>query len=159
MCQSVIQNFRAVSGIFKKGHNQQSFTQKYLKITLFLERRALFLPNITRGGIQLPYADFFWIIPCVQHIKFFNSKGFLFLLLQKNSKRKFCPQLHCLFHQSEALTFSMKHIKSKPRMVKYFVSTTTGIMLDQARSHQAKLDHFKISLDHLQFMLDHPRPG
>ena len=32
----------AASGILKKGHNWQSFAQKYLKITLFLEKRALF---------------------------------------------------------------------------------------------------------------------
>ena len=33
--QGVIQNFRAASGISKKGHVWCSFTHKYLKITLF----------------------------------------------------------------------------------------------------------------------------
>ena len=37
--QSVILNFRAASGIFKKRHFWCSFTQKYLKITQFLEKR------------------------------------------------------------------------------------------------------------------------
>ena len=60
--QSVILNFKAASGIFKKGHLWHSLTQKCLKITLFLEKRALFLSNITRGSVQLPDADFFWII-------------------------------------------------------------------------------------------------
>ena len=40
--QSVIQNFRAASGIFKKRTVLGSFTHKYLRITLFLEERALF---------------------------------------------------------------------------------------------------------------------
>ena len=38
--QSVIQNFRAAFGIFKKGHFWGSFTHKYIKTTLFLEERA-----------------------------------------------------------------------------------------------------------------------
>ena len=36
--QSVIKNFRAASAIFKKGHFWQSFTQKYLKTTLYLKK-------------------------------------------------------------------------------------------------------------------------
>ena len=40
--QSVIKNFRAASGVFKKGHFWRSFTQKYVKITLLLEKRTLF---------------------------------------------------------------------------------------------------------------------
>ena len=36
--QSVILNFKAASGIFKKGHLWHSLTQKCLKITLFLEK-------------------------------------------------------------------------------------------------------------------------
>ena len=44
--QSVIQNFRAASGIFKKGLLRCSFTQKYLKITLFLEKRVLFCQTL-----------------------------------------------------------------------------------------------------------------
>ena len=43
--QSVIYNFRATSGIFKKGHFWRSFTQKYLKIILFLEKRAFFVKH------------------------------------------------------------------------------------------------------------------
>ena len=62
LLQSVIQNFRAASGICKKRHFWGSFTHKYLKITLFLEERALFCQMFTRSSVQL--ADFFWIIPC-----------------------------------------------------------------------------------------------
>ena len=39
--QNIIQNFRAASRIFKKGHFWGSFTHKYIKITLFWEERAL----------------------------------------------------------------------------------------------------------------------
>ena len=61
--QSVILNFRAASGIFKKRHFWCSFTQKYLKITQFWKKDT-FLSNITWGSVRLPDADFFWIIPC-----------------------------------------------------------------------------------------------
>ena len=64
---------RAASGIFEKGHFGCSFTLKYLKITLFLEK-GIFLSNITVDSICLPDADFFWIIPC-------NSNGYFSLSL------------------------------------------------------------------------------
>ena len=47
----------------KKGHFWQCVTQKYIKITPFSEKKGTFLSNITKGSIQLPDADFFWIIP------------------------------------------------------------------------------------------------
>ena len=37
--QCIIYNFTTASGIFKKVYSWRSFTQKYLKITLFLEKR------------------------------------------------------------------------------------------------------------------------
>ena len=46
--QSVIQNFRAASRIFKKSHFWLSFSRKYCKIALFLERRAF--QQILRGA-------------------------------------------------------------------------------------------------------------
>ena len=46
---SVIQNFRVASGIFQKQHFWLLFTQKYLKITLFVEKRALFC-QVLRGA-------------------------------------------------------------------------------------------------------------
>ena len=61
--QSVIQNFRTAPRIFKKEHFWHSFTQKYLKITLFLEKGTL-LSNNLRGSIRLPDANSFWIVPC-----------------------------------------------------------------------------------------------
>ena len=39
---SIIQDFRATSGIFKKGHFLCSFIQKYLKVTLLLAKGAPF---------------------------------------------------------------------------------------------------------------------
>ena len=47
--QSVIQNFRAACKIFLKGYFWCSFTQKYLKITLFFEKRA---PYTYKGQIS-----------------------------------------------------------------------------------------------------------
>ena len=42
-CQNVIQNFRAASGIFQKGPFWRCFTQKYLNITLFMEKGHFFV--------------------------------------------------------------------------------------------------------------------
>ena len=48
--QSVIYNVRAASEIFKKGHFWGSFTQKYLKLTLFLEKRGLFCQILQKAA-------------------------------------------------------------------------------------------------------------
>ena len=62
--QSVIQNYRAVSRIFKKQALLVKFYTEILKKWYYYGEKGHFLSNITKGSIQLPDTDFFWINPC-----------------------------------------------------------------------------------------------
>ena len=57
-------NFRAASRIFTKGNFWLSFSQKYCKVTLFLEKRALFCQILMGGGgsVRLMDADSFGLV-------------------------------------------------------------------------------------------------
>ena len=60
---SIIQNFRAVFRIFKKGHFLWSFTQKFLKIMLLLAKRALFWEILLRAASDYRMFISSWLFP------------------------------------------------------------------------------------------------
>ena len=86
---SMIYNFRAAFGIFKKGHFFWSFTQKCLEITLLLVKRALFVKCYKR---QRPTTGHWFLLDyylnaicgtvfsvafCHYHV---NSEGYIYIL-------------------------------------------------------------------------------
>ena len=46
-----------------------------------------------------------------------NSKDFLILIIQKNWQTTMLPSTSCLFHQREALIFSLKKNKNKQQPI------------------------------------------
>ena len=75
--RSLIQNFRAVSRIFKKGHFLWSFTQKCLKTMLLLAKRALFWQILQRAASNHLTLISSWLFPDIdrQKVKLAKKQG------------------------------------------------------------------------------------